>query len=319
MFSINQCKLQAKQQLKGNLGPLMNASLIMYSVTAILTLTKSRIATVMPFMSLSFTVVQFCITSILGFALTYLAMKLVKTRTIAFTDYQIGLTKVKPALLGNLWFTLFKTLWQLIFIVPISILICIPYTIYIFDAFDLKNLTLENFDPERFNPENLNLDKMAEELVESIKNFFTTNYVLGIILILLFIGLLIITIIKTIQYSQMFMVLAESALEGKKVSIKKSMELSKSLTKGNKAKIFGFFMSFFGWIMIICLPVLALSTLKEMNIIENELLYTTAVSLTVSLGSALLLPYIRTSFVNVYGFLKQDAINSGKLSLSDFE
>ena len=77
MFSINQCKLQAKQQLKGNTGPLMNASLIMFAISAMLALTNSRISQVMPFMTFSFRVIQFCITSILGFALTYLAMKLV--------------------------------------------------------------------------------------------------------------------------------------------------------------------------------------------------------------------------------------------------
>lgn len=319
MFSINQCKLQAKQQLKGNTGPLMNASLIMFAISAMLALTNSRISQVMPFMTFSFRVIQFCITSILGFALTYLAMKLVKTRTSSFTDYQIGLTKIKPALLGNLWHTLFLTLWKLIFIVPISIIISIPFSIAIFNVLDLGNIDWTTVDPNRFAPENFNIEEMSQNILNEVQQFFATHYVLAILLGLLFIGLAIITIIKGIQYSQMFMVLAESALENKKVSVPKAMNLSKELTKGKKGKLFVFYLSFIGWISLACLPVFILAILKESHVLESEMLFTTLVSLTVSLGCTLLLPYIRTAFVNVYGFLKEEAVNSGKLNLADFE
>lgn len=319
MFSTSQCKNLAKQQLKGNLSPIMNASLIVFAITAILALTSSRISQVMPFMTLSFRVVQFCVTSILGFALTFLSMKLVKTRSISFTDYQIGLSKVRPALLGNLWHTLFLTLWKLICIVPISIVISIPFTKAVFDAFDFGNIDWTNVDPERFNPENFNIEEMSKQITSDVMDFFQTHPAVTCILGLLFIGLAIITTIKTLQYSQMFMILSEAALEGKKVSVKKSMELSIKLTKGNKAHIFGFIMSFAGWVMLICSPVFVLTLLMEQHIIENNMMFTTLISLIVSLGCSFLMPYMRTSLVNVYGFLKQDAVNSGKLSLADFE
>lgn len=315
MFSINQCKLMAKQQLKDKIGPLMNASLIMVAINSTLSLTQNLLVQTMPLLTSTFMVIQFCISSILSFAFIYLTMKLVKTRTVSFADYQTGITKIKPALLGNLWHTLWLTLWKMIFIVPIIILFCIPYFTSFYSAigFDWNNP-----DPSKLNLENINLDTLVPEITNDIFEFFKTNSIASALLFLFVTGLFIITIIKGIQYSQMFMVLSESALENKKVSVKKALNLSKELTKKQGWHILGFHMSFIGWILLICTPVYILCALKIKAGI-NDSLFSILSSVIISFGTGFILPYIQTATVNLYGFLKQDAVNSGRINLEEFD
>lgn len=319
MISISQCKKMAKQQLKGTFGTLMTASLIIAAINSMLAITQLQVSRSLPTLSFAFVLIQFCITAILSFGFTYLSFATVKKRSNSFSDFQVGLTKVHYAVGGKIWHELFIVLWQQIFFIPAITLIYIPFFSLLIKALNLDNVDPETVDPNLFSPENLNIDSIIEQVTNELFAFFTNHIFLLILLVLLVVALIVLTIIKTIQYSQMFFVLSESSFENKKITISKAMKLSMQLTKKHKGYVFGFAMSFMGWILLVTVPVVACAILYEMEILKNYFLFTSVSSLCSSFAYAFLKPYMAIASVNIYGSLKQEAINSRTLRLEDFE
>ena len=95
-------------------------------------------------------------------------------------------------------------------------------------------------------------------------------------------------IIKSYSYKMIFFILAENP----GISVRKAMNMSKAMTKGFKWDLFVMDLSFVGW------GILSL--------------------LTLGIGLLWLEPYIRTSTVYAYKYLKERVIASGVLTEADF-
>ena len=124
-----------------------------------------------------------------------------------------------------------------------------------------------------------------------------SNYIKGILGILWFfiwyflwtLLFIIPGIIKAIAYSQMFYILAENP----NISVSKAMRMSIEMTKGHKADIFMTYLSFIGWFLLSCL--------------------------TCGILFIWTVPYIQLTFVNVYQYLKSEALRTGSLTQADFD
>lgn len=95
-------------------------------------------------------------------------------------------------------------------------------------------------------------------------------------------------IVKTIAYSQIYVILAENP----DISVRKAMKISMAITKGYKADIFLLYLSFFGWMLVGLL--------------------------TACIGFLWVIPYVRLTNIHLYAFLKERALASGAVTLSDF-
>ena len=96
-------------------------------------------------------------------------------------------------------------------------------------------------------------------------------------------------IIKAIAYSQMFYILAENP----DVSVSKAMRMSIEMTKGHKADIFMTYLSFIGWFLLSCL--------------------------TAGILFIWTMPYMQLTSVNIYQYLKSEALRTGSLTQADFD
>lgn len=95
-------------------------------------------------------------------------------------------------------------------------------------------------------------------------------------------------IIKSFQYSMIPYILAENPAMDRR----RAFEVTKSLTDGNKGRIFLFSLSFFGWIILSCI--------------------------TFGIGFLFLEPYISASFTQLYFDLKAEAIAKGTVTPEEF-
>ena len=96
-------------------------------------------------------------------------------------------------------------------------------------------------------------------------------------------------LIKSIEYSMMFYIVAEY----KNISVTKAMKISMIITRGHKMDIFILELSFLGWILLSCL--------------------------TLGIGLIFLQPYMELTFVNTFHDLLQEAIAKGSLRLEDLD
>ncbi len=96
-------------------------------------------------------------------------------------------------------------------------------------------------------------------------------------------------IIKAIAYSQMMFILAENP----NVSVSKAMRMSIEMTKGHKTDIFMTYLSFIGWFLLSCL--------------------------TAGILFIWTMPYVQLTSVNVYQYLKSEALRTGSLTQADFD
>lgn len=95
-------------------------------------------------------------------------------------------------------------------------------------------------------------------------------------------------IIKSIEYSQMFYVIAENP----EIGVAKAMRISKILTQGHKSDLFIMSLSFFGWAILASIPA--------------------------GIGFIWLAPYQNMAMTNAYLALKEEALRTGKILQSDF-
>ena len=95
-------------------------------------------------------------------------------------------------------------------------------------------------------------------------------------------------IIKSFQYSMIPYILAENPAMDRR----RAFEVTKSLTDGNKGRIFLFSLSFFGWIILSFI--------------------------TFGIGFLFLEPYISASFTQLYFDLKAEAIAKGTVMPEEF-
>ena len=96
-------------------------------------------------------------------------------------------------------------------------------------------------------------------------------------------------IIKSIEYSMMFYIVAEY----KNISVTKAMNISKIITRGHKMDLFILGLSFLGWMLLACL--------------------------TLGIGLIFLQPYMELTYVNTFHDLLQEAIEKGSLRLEDLD
>ena len=96
-------------------------------------------------------------------------------------------------------------------------------------------------------------------------------------------------IIKSLEYSMMFYIVAEY----KNISVTKAMKISMIITRGHKMDLFVLALSFLGWILLSCL--------------------------TLGIGLIFLQPYMELTFVNTFHDLLQEAIEKGSLRLEDLD
>ena len=102
------------------------------------------------------------------------------------------------------------------------------------------------------------------------------------------IGINVFVAIYTFQYSMIPYILAENPAMDRR----RAFEVTKSLTDGNKGRIFLFSLSFFGWIILSCI--------------------------TFGIGFLFLEPYISASFTQLYFDLKAEAIAKGTVTPEEF-
>ncbi|WP_191013356.1 DUF975 family protein [Treponema zioleckii] len=95
-------------------------------------------------------------------------------------------------------------------------------------------------------------------------------------------------IMKVFAYSMTNFVLVENP----SIGVKKAMRISKILTDGHKADLLGMYVSFWPWMILTIL--------------------------TCGLSLVFLYPYIKLTQANVYSYLKQESLRTGKLLPSDF-
>ena len=95
-------------------------------------------------------------------------------------------------------------------------------------------------------------------------------------------------IIKSIAYSQMSFIVAENPT----ITAKKAMKMSIAMTKGYKGDLFLLALSFFGWIVL--------------SLITGGIVF------------LWIKPYIKMTFVNVYQYLKKQALENNTLRYEDF-
>ncbi|MCQ2579230.1 MAG: DUF975 family protein [Treponemataceae bacterium] len=96
-------------------------------------------------------------------------------------------------------------------------------------------------------------------------------------------------IIKLFSYSMTFLVLAEKP----NMSVKKAMRISIKITSGYKSEIFMTFLSFAGWLI---------------------LSFCTCGVLFIWVG-----PYMKLTHVNIYHYLKEEALRIGTVTQADFD
>ena len=293
----------AKQQMKNHSKVLISASIACFLINTVLHTTEAALAGSNGLLAQIVSLVSFCVSSLLPIAYFCVCVKLAKTNSASFSDFTDGLTLFKSGILGTLWHGLWIFLWSLIFIIPTGIITGLLFATVLTTKFNVTQI----------DPNNIPVEEIMNEVIRNISNYSG----IVVFIILGFIGLCVVMIIKSIQYSQMTVILAEASLENRDMPVTKAMTLSIELTKGHKMKIFTFFLSFIGWYFVSLIPVILVSLFR--NTITNSFIYALILTAAMGLSIAFITPYMATSFVNLYGHLKQQAINTKQLSLKDFE
>lgn len=127
----------------------------------------------------------------------------------------------------------------------------------------------------------------TDAVPEKIEKLWLFGFVSGWFLfakIILYVLFFPAAIIKWIEYSQTFFILADNP----KIGVKAAMRASQRITEGRKKELAFLFLSFSGWFIL---------TLSSFGIV---IIY--------------LIPYMRLTFANAYLRLKEDAIKSGKIA-----
>lgn len=126
----------------------------------------------------------------------------------------------------------------------------------------------------------------TDAVPEKIEKLWLFGFFSGWILfakIILYVIFFPAAIIKWLEYSQTFFILADNP----KIGVKAAMLTSQKITEGRKKELALLFLSFLGWFIL---------TLSSFGII---IIY--------------LIPYMRLTFANAYLQLKGDAIKNGKI------
>ena len=124
-------------------------------------------------------------------------------------------------------------------------------------------------------------------------------------------------IIKMFSYSMTPFILADSY----DIKARAAIRLSKRITKGNKFKIFVFFLSYLGWALLCNAPSLIATAVNVL--MPNQISIGSVFGMVGTLCSVLLMafvywPYFMTGFAGFYLELKQNAIDTQIASAGEF-
>lgn len=294
MLDIRGIKKKSREQLKGNYITALAAAVIQMGIIFALQLAAAHIPANHQNLSFGLSIANLIITSITSFAFYCLCTRIVQGDTISLYDFTEGFAHIKPAVLGNLWKSFCLWLWCLLIMVPLIILTVILITTSI-SSFNWADLLESGFH-------------FSETITSSdgISELVSTSIISVLMIFFVTIGLIVILIFKTLQYSLCTAILAEN----KKMSVTKALRLSIILTKGHKGDILGLILGFIPWFLLVFIPAFILREYSH-NIYLINLSYCAT--------SAFIMPYYVTSLINAYNKIKSEAIASSKLKIEDFQ
>ncbi len=170
-----------------------------------------------------------------------------KKEEMIFSSFFRGFTYWKQGLLGNLWQFLWIFLWEMLYLI-------IFIVVGILIVFLINNIINDS-------------NQLFTSLVLFLGEFIVFGFIAR----------------KYYSYSLQINILAENP----NIGVKKSLNISKEITKGYKGKLFVLDLSFFGWYF---LSILSLG-----------------------IGLLWLAPYWVVTKINAYSFIKEEAIVKGIL------
>lgn len=304
MFNRPKFKKDAKEQLKGNYVLAVLSSLIITAITIIIKLSTARLSS-KPVANFFIVIFSFIVAAVLRYAYLSLCTKIAdKKEKVTFNDFTSGLSLAKPAILAELWKSLFLILWALICIIPITAIVVVLAVSSL-----LKTLggspsaqMIENYFDMLFSD--------PEMFTSWIVNIFSDYLVIALIAVILFILFIIIMIVKRLQYSQMEYIITEN----KNISVRKAMRLSIEFTKGNKGNLFVMALSFIGWFLPILVATIPIHSSNLSN--PDKKMF---ISIIGSILASFIIPYITVAFINAYRSIKSTTLNAGNVNQEDIQ
>lgn len=207
------------------------------------------------------------ISTLVGFILTLACLKVftkmtVSPEPVSFSDYLQGFNSWLQAILTGIWITLWLILWSML-VIPFVLIGSIIITI-------------------QATPDILN--GMTETALDA-----SLSPSIMILTTVITIAALVIICIKSLAYSMTFCIVAEH----KDISIRKTLNISKLITKGYKWQLFVLDLSFIGWGLLSVI--------------------------TLGIAGLWVRPYRTMTKINVYHSILKEAFDNNKVHPEDFE
>lgn len=295
MFDRIKIKKDAKAKLNGSYLVMLAAAFIISGVSLLIRFAAIRFTTekaVSILLSLFSTVV----TAVLSYAYAFFCVKTSKSSEPAkFSDFTEGVSHLRPAILGYLWQQLFMILWMLAVLVPGFIIAGIYLAGTILKGLDFNNM--EQYLENMFSD--------FGSMLNGATSAAGTILVAGLIYFIIVIALVVVAIIKSIQYSQMPWILSENP----NMSVRKAMRLSIEYTKGNKGNLFVLILSFTGWILLAMIPAIFIARLGAFSAYNAGAVISGIFAIFVTF----LIPYICMAQTYAYYSIKQEAFETGRV------
>lgn len=302
MLDISTIKKNAIANLKGRWSIPLIASFASYAFSFLL----SSIEKLLPDnggVKFLFTIFKYACSAILGYAIFKVCFDLTKkSEPLTFSDYTDAFADWFKAVLIRIWTSLWIFLWCLLIVIPASFIFLLSSGMALMKNFDTETMDFKsgfNFD-NILNPETF------------FSTLFTQYLGLAILLIVILFAVLAIYIYKGLQYGQMRFIV----LENKNISVRKSMRVSIEYMKGHKGELFGLLFSFIGWFIICMSPVFFKSLIEK---VLNPKITELIISLSTTILSAFLAPYLTSARANFYIGVRDAALSSGKVKPEDLQ
>lgn len=294
MLDVMGIKKKSREQLKGNYITALAAAVIQMGLIFALQLVADRLSGKRENIMFAFSIVNMLIANLASFAFLCLCTKIAQGYTISMYDFTEGFSHLRPAVLGKLWEDFCLGLWGFLCIIPIIVVTTI-----------LISTRLSHLNFSEFIENGIHFSETITSS-DSVTTFLKSSVLSVLITFFSIICLLVIMVLKSLQYSLARTILAEN----KKMSVFKALRLSIVLTKGHKGDILGLVLGFIPWILLAFVPALIINRLAFNNTLVR-LAYCTSLSF--------ILPYYVTSLVNAYNAIKSNAIATAKVKIEDFQ
>lgn len=266
MFNRQELKLAARKQLASRMLLPVLITLFTIAVSSTVSGSTRMLGKNLPALNFLVSFLSIVINGTLAFAAYafYNEMRLSDEPKV-FGDYINGFNLAPKAVCAVLWRALFIYLWAILCLLPSNVVLVSMLVTNI----ESKTQAIANISPDD-----------TKAAAAFIINLFTEDPLKGMLYVILLITGICALTVKVYQYS----LHAKIIVNHPQISVTHALNLSKTLTKGNKWNLFVMDLSFIGWYML-CI-------------------------LTLGVGLLWIAPYHRMTWLNAYAAIEAQALEN---------